>query len=113
MSPNAAPSADPAFPSPAPESRAERELAWLGDAVLALWARERVLREQGGIDTAAFLHLTANAALQGVARPTRVESDIGLVYRREGLAAAFSHIDAHLLPVFLKQAANRARQRRG
>ncbi|MCX6936528.1 MAG: hypothetical protein NTU80_01315 [Verrucomicrobia bacterium] len=98
--------------TPAPYSAAEQELAWIGDAVLALWARERVLREQGAIDTAAFLHLTANSALQGLARPTRVEAEIGVVYRAEGLAAAFAHIETRLLPVFQKQAANRTRQRK-
>ena len=105
------------LPAPAPASvpadpRAEQELAWLGDAVLALWARERILREQGGIDTRAFLHLTANEHLAGIARPTRVEAEIGLVYRRDGLAAAFAHIESRLLPVFQKQQANRLRQRR-
>jgi hypothetical protein len=94
------------------DPRAEQELAWLGDAVLALWARERILREHGAIDTRAFLRLTANEHLAGIARPTRVEAEIGLVYRREGLAAAFAHIEARLLPVFQKQEANRLRQRR-
>lgn len=98
--------------TPVPYSAAEQELAWIGDAVLALWARERVLREQGAIDTAAFLHLTANSALQGIARPTRVEAEIGVVYQAEGLAAAFAHIETRLLPVFQKQAANRTRQRK-
>jgi dsRNA-specific ribonuclease len=111
------PSSSPAasahtFPPPPPESRAEQELAWIGDAVLALWARERVLREQGAIDTAAFLQLTANSSLQGIARPTRIEAEIGGVYHHAGLAAAFAHIESRLLPVFLKQAANRTRQRR-
>jgi dsRNA-specific ribonuclease len=112
MSSSSPVAAAPALTPPPPESRAEQELAWVGDAVLALWARERVLREQGAIDTAAFLHLTANSSLQGIARPTRVEAEIGGVYRHAGLAAAFAHIETHLLPVFLKQAANRARQRR-
>jgi dsRNA-specific ribonuclease len=92
--------------------QAEQEFAWVGDAVLALWARERVLRETGGINTEAFLHLTANEYLAGIARPTRVEAEIGAVYRRDGLLAAFSHIEARLLPVFRKQQANRRRQRR-
>ncbi|MEN9841516.1 MAG: hypothetical protein RL376_1316 [Verrucomicrobiota bacterium] len=99
-------------PAPAPYSAAEQELAWIGDAVLALWARERVLRERGEINTEAFLHLTANSALQGLARPTRVEAEIGVVYRADGLAAAFAHIETRLLPVFQKQAANRTRQRK-
>lgn len=104
---------DPVVPvTPPADSPAEQELAWVGDAVLALWARERVLREAGGIDTRAFLHLTANEYLAGLARPTRVEAEIGVVYRREGLAAAFAYIEARLLPVFRRQEANRRRQRR-
>ncbi len=98
--------------TPPVDPRAEQELAWVGDAVLALWARERVLREAGRIDTDAFLRLTANEHLAGIARPTRVEAEIGVVYRREGLAAAFAYVEARLVPVFRLQEANRRRQRR-
>jgi hypothetical protein len=94
------------------DPRAEQELAWVGDAILALWARERILRELGRLDTQAFLHLTSNEHLAGIARPTRVEAEIGVVYRRDGLAAAFAYIEARLMPVFKRQEANRRRQRR-
>ncbi len=110
MTDSAAPAIVPSVPPTDP--RAEQELAWVGDAVLALWARERILREQGVIDARAFLRLTANEHLAGIARPTRVEAEIGVVYRRDGLAAAFAYIEARLLPVFLRQEANRQRQRR-
>lgn len=104
----------PAFVPVVPPSdvRLEQELAWLGDAVLALWARERILRERRRIDTEAFLRFTANEYLSGLGRPTRVEAEIGLVYQREGLAAASIYIEARLLPVFLRQEAKRRRQRR-
>jgi hypothetical protein len=92
--------------------RAEQELAWVGDAILALWARERILRELGRLDTQAFLRLTANEHLAGIGRPTRIEAEIGVVYRRDGLAAAFAYIEARLLPAFKRQDANRRRQRR-
>ncbi len=92
--------------------RAEQELAWIGDAILALWARERILRDLGRLDTQAFLRLTANEHLAGIARPTRIEAEIGVVYRRDGLAAAFAYIEARLLPMFKRQEANRRRQRR-
>ncbi len=107
-------SADQVFQpvSPPSDPTAEQELAWVGDAVLGLWARERVLRERGGIDTTAFRQLTANEYLQGIARPTRVEAEIGLVYQRDGLATAFDYMNARLLPTFAKQEANRRRQRR-
>ena len=94
------------------DPRAEQELAWIGDAILALWARERILRELGRLDTGAFLRLTANEHLAGIARPTQVEAEIGIIYRRDGLVAAFSYIEARLLPMFKRQEANRRRQRR-
>ncbi len=90
----------------------EQELAWTGDAVLALWAREYILRTLGHLDTPTFLRLTANSFLQSLGRPTRVEAEFGLVYRQQGLAAAFAYIEARVLPTFQRQEANRRRQRR-
>ncbi len=90
----------------------EQQLAWTGDAVLALWAREYILRTRGQIDTDTFLALTSNAFLQSFGRPTRVEAEFGLVYQQQGLAAAFAYIEARLLPTFQRQEANRRRQRR-
>jgi len=90
----------------------EQDLAWLGDAVLALWARERILREQGRLNTERFLQLSSNHFLQSVGRPTRVEAEFGVVYQREGLQAAFSYIEARLLPVFRRHEARRIRERR-
>lgn len=101
------------IPAPTPaDPRAEQEFAWIGDAILALWARERILRELGRLDTQAFLRLTANEHLAGLARPTQIEAEIGVVYRRDGLSAAFAYIEARLLPMFKRQEANRRRQRR-
>lgn len=90
----------------------EQQLAWTGDAVLALWAREYILRTQGRLDSEIFLCLTSNAFLQSFGRPTRVEAEFGLVYRQEGLAAAFAYIEARILPTFARQEARRRRQRR-
>lgn len=98
---------------PPTDPTAERELAWVGDAVLGLYAREDVLRRIGKIDTRAFLDLTSNAFLTGIGRPTRVEAEIGLVYRRDGLAAAFAYIEARVTPLWRAQEARRSRQRRG
>jgi hypothetical protein len=98
---------------PPTDPTAERELAWVGDAVLGLFAREHVLKRIGNIDTQAFLDLTSNAFLTGIGRPTRVEAEIGLVYRREGLAAAFAYIEARVVPLWRAQEARRSRQRRG
>ncbi len=90
----------------------EQQLAWTGDAVLALWAREYILRTAGRLDADTFLKLTANSFLQSLGRPTRVEAEFGLVYQRDGLAAACAYIEARLLPTFRLQEANRHRQRR-
>ena len=97
---------------PPSDPTAEQELAWTGDAVLALFAREHVLKRLGCIDTAAFLDLTKNAFLSSLGPPTRVEAEIGLVYKRDGLAAAFAYIEARLLPLWRTQQARRIRQRR-
>ncbi len=98
---------------PPSDPTAERELAWVGDAVLGLFAREDVLRRIGNIDTQAFLDLTSNAFLSGIGRPTRVEAEIGLVYQRDGLAAAFAYIEARVVPLWRAQEGRRARRRRG
>jgi hypothetical protein len=90
----------------------EQDLAWLGDAVLALWAREKILREQGHLNTERFLQLSSNHFLQSVGRPTKVEAEFGVVYQSEGLEAAFQYIEARLIPVFLRQEARRIRERR-
>jgi len=97
---------------PPVDPTAERELAWVGDSVLGLFAREHVLNRIGKIDTQAFLDLTSNAFLTGIGRPTRVEAEIGLVYQRDGLAAAFAYIEARVVPLWRAQEARRARQRR-
>jgi hypothetical protein len=95
--------------NPPQEPRQEQELAWLGDAVLALWARERILREHGGLVTEVFLAMTSNAFLQSLGRPTRVEAEVGLVYRDKGLAAAFEYLEARVLPAYEAQEAKRLR----
>jgi hypothetical protein len=97
--------------SPPTDPVAEQQLAWTGDAVLALFARQHVLARLGRIDTPAFLELTSNGFLSCLGRPTRIEAEIGLVYEREGLAAAFAYIEARLLPTWRTQQSRRARQR--
>jgi dsRNA-specific ribonuclease len=80
-----------------------REQAWLGDAVLALFAREWVLRERGTMDGEWFTRLTSNGFLASFGNPTTVEARIGGIYREQGLAAAFAHIEQELIPLFRKQ----------
>lgn len=85
------------------ELKIEREFAWIGDAVLALYAREFVLRERGTMDAKWFTHLTSNNFLNHFGNPTRVEASIGKLYREHGLAAAHQWIETELLPLFKKQ----------
>lgn len=87
----------------------EREEAWEGDAVLALFVREWILREKGGLDGEMFVRFTSNEFLKIKGNPTSVEAEIGRIYRADGLQAGFDWIEAHLLPHFLLQEKNRLR----
>jgi dsRNA-specific ribonuclease len=89
------------------ELRQEREAAWVGDAVLALFAREYVLRERNAMDGEWFTRLTSNDFLSAFGNPTRVEASIGKLYLAGGLQAAFAWMDAELIPVFRKQTLNK------
>ena len=89
------------------ELKQEREEAWVGDAVLALYARQYVLRERGSMDGESFTRLTSNDFLSAFGNPTRVEASIGRIYQKDGLPAAFAWMDETLLPLFRKQMANK------
>jgi hypothetical protein len=86
------------------------EEAWIGDAVLTLYARLKILREDGQVDGEKCKRLTSNQFLGSLGEPTKVEAQIGRVYRSDGLDAAFRWIDQYLLPLFEKQEANRLRK---
>lgn len=88
----------------------EREEAWVGDAVLALYMREWLLREKGKIDGEAFIRATSNDFLRIVGNPTAVEAEIGRVYETGGLQAGFDYIEAKLLPHFIQREKVRLRQ---
>lgn len=87
--------------------REERECAWIGDAVLALFARQWVLTERRSMDGQWFTRLTSNDFLSAFGNPTSVEAGIGRIYREQGLAAAFTWIEETLIPPFRKQMAKR------
>lgn len=89
------------------ELRHEREAAWVGDAVLALFARQFVLRERNTMDGEWFTRLTSNDFLSAFGNPTRVEASIGKLYQEGGLEAAFAWMEANLLPLFRKQIASK------
>lgn len=97
------------------DEQEKRTKAWVGDAVLALFAREWILRQTDVPVTersATFKALTCNQFLSCLGQPTQVEADIGIVYETQGLAAAFAYMEERLLPVFRKQRRN-ARQQGG
>lgn len=95
-----------------PPEQQLREDAWIGDAVLGLYARQWLLTHHGRIDTDAFIAFTSNQFLSGLSEPTQVEATIGRCYTREGISSAFAHIESTLLPLFQKHQARRQRSRR-
>jgi dsRNA-specific ribonuclease len=86
-----------------------RQDAWLGDAVLELYVREWILRRENRVDAEMKRRFTCNEFLNCLGVPTRVEARIGVVYREQGLQAAFDCVGRELEPLFLKQEANRKR----
>lgn len=89
----------------------EREEAWVGDAVLALYVREWLLQKRGKIDGDAFIRATSNEFLRLVGNPTAVEAEIGRVYQEKGLAAGFALVESQLIPLFEQREKVRARQK--
>lgn len=90
----------------------KRDKAWIGDAVLALYARQWILREPSISSkerAEAFIDMTSNQFLSGIGEPTAMEAEIGTVYETDGLDAAFKHIEERFVPLFKKQ---RAKARR-
>lgn len=83
-----------------------RQEAWIGDAVLELYARTRILDEEHRRNTPRLIRFVRNAFLNHLGQPTRVEAEIGRRYREGGQDAAFAWIREHLEPLFLKQEAN-------
>ena len=95
------------------DTKIEQELAWIGDAVLGLFARNWILEKEKKMDAEMFIRMTSNTFLNSFGNPTKVESEIGLIFNNEGLEKAFSHIEKFLLPLFLKQEKKRIRQAGG
>jgi len=79
------------------------EQAWIGDAVLCLYARCRILREGGAVDGEKFERMTSNRFLASFGEPSEVEAELGRLYEREGLEAAFLWIEQKLMPLFDRQ----------
>ncbi|MGC4054683.1 MAG: hypothetical protein QM757_38025 [Paludibaculum sp.] len=81
--------------------------AWIGDAVLCLYARTLILREGGEVDGERYIRMTSNQFLGQLGEPSEVEARIGRMYESGGLPAAFAWMDEHLLPLYRRQEANR------
>ena len=89
-----------------------RTKAWIGDAVLALFAREWILKQPDipvEKRSEVFIHLTSNKFLSSLGEPTKMEAEIGVIYENEGFEAAILHIEKKLIPMFQKQRNNRKR----
>lgn len=84
----------------------EREEAWVGDAVLALYMRKLILKEQGVMDGEMFVRCTSNDFLRNKGNATSVEAEIGRIYEADGLQAAFDWMERELLPIFRMQEKN-------
>jgi hypothetical protein len=79
------------------------EEAWIGDAVLGLYARSRILRDGAAVDSAKLERMTSNRFLATLGEPSEVEAEIGREYEKGGLEAAFSWIEQKLMPLFDRQ----------
>jgi hypothetical protein len=84
--------------------------AWIGDAVLLLFSRLRILQQDGKLDGEKQVRMTSNQFLSAVGEPTKVEAEIGRIYEENGLTAAFDWIEASLVPMFERQESNRKRR---
>lgn len=93
------------------EGSVKRDKAWIGDAVLALYARQWILDRNIPAKNRAkvFIEMTSNQFLASLGEPTAMEAEIGITYENEGLQSAFQHIETKFLPIFLKQHAKRKR----
>jgi len=85
------------------------EEAWVGDAVLSLYARGKILRETGTLDSEKFERMTSNRFLAALGEPSEVEAEIGRAYEAGGLEAGFSWIEQKLMPLFDRQEEKRLR----
>ncbi len=83
------------------------EDAWIGDAVLCLYCRSRILTKDGALDGGKLTRMTSNQFLTTFGDPSTVEAEIGRLYAGQGLQAAFAWIETELMPKFDKREAKR------
>jgi dsRNA-specific ribonuclease len=85
------------------------EEAWIGDAVLSLYARSHILARQGAVDSRQLERMTSNQFLAGIGEPSSVEAAIGRAYADGGIEAAFRWIEEQLMPLYRRQEEKRQR----
>jgi len=86
--------------------------AWIGDAVLTLYARRRILSEDARIDAPKAERMTSNQFLSVFKEASETEAEIGRIYEHRGLDAAFAWIESNLMPIHLRQEAKLRRRNR-
>lgn len=91
----------------------EQEDAWIGDAVLGLFAREWILQNEKKMNAKMFSRMTSNHFLNSLGQPTKVEAKIGRIFNKGGLKKSFKYIEEEILPLFLKQEKKRIRHAGG
>lgn len=84
--------------------------AWIGDAVLELYIRLKILREDGITDGEKAQRMTSNSFLSIVAEPSETEAAIGRAYLADGLPAAFAWIEEKLVPHYERREAARVKR---
>jgi uncharacterized protein (DUF2164 family) len=87
-----------------------RDMSWVGDAVLALCAREWIIANESRLEGPRHLllkDLTSNQFLACFGNPTEIEAELGVVYTHQGLAAAQAYFESKLVPIFERQHRNR------
>ncbi len=95
-----------------PDPKVLQAEAWIGDAVLALCAREWLLEQDGQVSSRTFENMTSNSFLTTLGNPTKVEAEIGRLYKAEGLDSARQWFLETIVPQFQKQERTRRRQGR-
>ncbi|MEM0968439.1 MAG: ribonuclease III domain-containing protein [Verrucomicrobiota bacterium] len=82
------------------ETEDDREWAWIGDAALAMAAREWILETQGGLNGDIHRRITSNDFLRSFGHPTKVEADLGRRYRQGGMEAVTRHFREVMVPKY-------------
>lgn len=89
-----------------------QERSWVGDAVLALLAREWILKHGPRAfkeRSDRYRNITSNQFLSALGHPDKVEAEIGTAYLENGLEGARAVFEQRLIPLFTKQENKRNR----